>query len=244
MHFTGARGAFMGAVLVACGGSSTNAAPASAGPATGHGHGPHDHAHGHAHRPGYHHRFDDAARWSKEFDDPARDEWQRPLRVVELMQIAPGMTVADVGAGTGYFAPHLSRAVGPAGKVIAEDIEPDMVKWIGERARREGLTNVEALLGGADDPRLPAGGVDRVLVVDTWHHVDGAAAFAKKLAAALKPGGAVIVVDFDKESPHGPPPEARLTPETIAADLSAAGLSAEVVDSDGLPYQYVVRGKR
>ncbi len=193
---------------------------------------------------GHHHRFDDAAGWAKVFDDPARDEWQRPARVVEVMAISPGMAVADVGAGTGYFAPHLSRAVGPAGKVIAEDVEPDMVKWITERAKRENLPNVEGLLGGKDDPRLAPASVDRILVVDTWHHVDDRPAFAKKLAAALKPNGAVFIVDFTMDSPHGPPKHARIEPNAVARDLASAGLSAEIVEDAGLPNQYIVRGKR
>ncbi len=246
----GARTAVLCASLLACGGSNTAAtSPSTSGSAapSAHHHGEgqgHAHGHGHSHGHGHHHRFDDAAGWSKVFDDPARDEWQKPARVVEVMAISPGMTVADVGAGTGYFAPHLSRAVGPSGKVIAEDVEPDMVKWIGERAKREGLANVEALLGANDDPRLPAASVDRVLVVDTWHHLDDRAAFAKKLAAALKPGGAVLVVDFTMESPHGPPKHARIAPEAIVGELSSAGLTAEVVKDAGLPNQYIVRGRR
>ena len=88
----------------------------------------------HAHHGDHHHRFDDAAAWSKVFDDPARDAWQKPAAVVSAMTIAPGMTVADVGAGTGYFEPHLSKAVGPSGKVLAIDIETDMVRWTNERA--------------------------------------------------------------------------------------------------------------
>ena len=79
------------------------------------------------------HRFTDPARWTKEFDDPARDAWQKPADVVASMHIAPGMTVADVGAGTGYFEPYLSRAVGPGGVVLAVDIEPEMVRWLGDR---------------------------------------------------------------------------------------------------------------
>ena len=238
-----ARTAVLCALLLACGGANTASSSSSSsvsaearahdGPEAGHKH--------HRH---HQHRFDDAAGWSKVFDDPARDEWQKPARVVEVMELAPGMTVADVGAGTGYFAPHLSRAVGPSGKVIAEDVEPDMVKWIGERAKRESLGNVEAILGANDDPRLPAGSVDRIVVVDTWHHVEDRPAFAKKLAAALKPGGAVLVVDFTMDAPHGPPKSARIAPEAVAADLTAAGLSSEVVSGAGLPHQYVVRGKR
>ena len=219
-------------LLTACGGFSGEArvqtAPEQGSP--------------HAHRA-HHHRFDDAASWSKVFDDPARDAWQRPADVVAAMRIAPGMTVADVGAGTGYFEPYLSRAVGASGKVIAVDLEPDMVRWIEERAKREGLGNVQAVLGDPADSKLPPGSVDRVLVVDTWHHIDDRRAYAKKLAASLRPGGIVTIVDFTKDSPHGPPPKARLSPEEVTADLAEAGLAAAVVDG-GLPHQFIVAGER
>lgn len=202
------------------------------------------HEHGAEHRAHHHHhRFDDAASWSKVFDDPTRDEWQRPKDVVQAMSITPGTKVADVGAGTGYFEPYLSRAVGPTGKVIAVDVEPDMVRWIEDRAKREGLANVQAVLGAPDDPKLAAASVDRVLVVDTWHHVEDRRAYARKLASALAPGGAVYIVDFTKESPHGPPPAARLTPEEVSADLASAGLSPRRIDA-GLPYQYVIAADR
>jgi ubiquinone/menaquinone biosynthesis C-methylase UbiE len=197
----------------------------------------------HPHPTHHHHRFDDAASWSKVFDDPARDEWQKPSAVISAMAIAPGMTVADVGAGTGYFEPHLSKATGPSGKVLAIDVEADMVRFTNERAKREGLTNVEAMLGAPADPKLAPASVDRVLVVDTWHHIEDRAAYAKKLAAALRPGGIVFIVDFTKESPHGPPAHARLTPEEISADLKAAGLEPKNVEV-ALPHQYMIGAAR
>jgi len=192
----------------------------------------------------HHHRFDDAASWSKVFDDPERDAWQKPDAVVAAMRIAPGMKVADVGAGTGYFESRLSRAVGPAGEVHAVDLEPDMVRWIEERARREGLANVKARLGTPADPGLPAGAIDRILLVDTWHHIEDRPAYVRALARALAAGGAVYVVDFTKESPHGPPPHARVPPAEVMADLAAASLDAELVTGAGLPYQYVVAGRK
>jgi SAM-dependent methyltransferase len=221
--------------VVACGNSPRS--PQAPGP-------PRGDSHSAAHAHGHHHPFDDAAKWSKVFDDPARDEWQRPARVLELMAISPGMSVADVGAGTGYFTVHLARAVGRDGVVVAEDVEPEMVAWLSERAQRDGLANVKAHLGSADDPKLLPGSLGRVLVVDTWHHVDDRPAFAKKLADALQPGGAVFIVDFTRDSPHGPPPAMRLAPEAVMADLAAAGLRAEVLADAGLPHQYVVRGSR
>jgi predicted methyltransferase len=184
-----------------------------------------------------HHRFEHADEWAKQFDDPARDAWQQPDKVVAAMAITPGMSVADVGAGTGYFEPRLSAAVGPNGKVLAVDIEPDMVRYINERRVREKTLNVEARLGVADDPKLDP--VDRILIVDTWHHIENREAYGTKLAAALKPGGIVFVVDFKLESEKGSPKHMRLAPDQVIAELAAAGLQARVVDV-GLPDQYVV----
>lgn len=190
-----------------------------------------------------HHRFEHADRWAKVFDDPKRDAWQQPDRVVAALALSPGMVVADIGAGTGYFEKRLSTAVGATGAVIAIDIEPDMVRYLGERAQRENTPNVEARLGAADDPKLAPASVDRILIVDTWHHIGDRVAYAKKLAAALKPGGQIVVVDFTLESEKGPPKQHRLAPQQVVEELMQAGLQASVVDA-GLPDQYIVRGAR
>jgi predicted methyltransferase len=213
--------------LAACGG----AAAAPPAPPS------HDHHHGMVHD------FHDAEHWAQVFDDPARDAWQRPAEVVAALGLAPGMTVADLGAGTGYFEPHLARAVGPGGHVVALDSEAGMVDHLRARATREGLANVEAQKVAADDPGLPAGAVDRVLIVDTWHHLPDRPAYARKLAAALKPGGSVMVVDFTRESAMGPPVAARVPPDEVVAELKAGGLDARVVD-EALPEQYIVVGVR
>ncbi len=188
------------------------------------------------------HRFDDPARWSKEFDDPARDAWQKPGDVVAALAIAPGMTVADVGAGTGYFEPYLSRAVGTTGTVLAVDIEPSMVRWLRDRGAREHWSNVRASLGAVDDPKLPPRGVDRVLVVDTWHHIPDRAAYAGKIAAALAPGGTLTIVEFKLDSPHGPPAHHRIAPEALEAELKSAGFETSRPAVE-LPYQYVVSAR-
>jgi ubiquinone/menaquinone biosynthesis C-methylase UbiE len=196
----------------------------------------HDH---HDHMP---HRFEHADEWAKQFDDPSRDAWQQPDKVIAALALEPAMTVADVGAGTGYFTVRLARAVSQ-GEVIATDIEPDMVRYLGERAQREHLTNIRTVLAGADDPKLPPASVDRILVVDVWHHLHDRARYAAGLAQALKPGGKVFVVDFTQEANHGPPKHMRLAPEAIAADLQGAGLTASV-DPIQLPDQYIVVGQR
>jgi ubiquinone/menaquinone biosynthesis C-methylase UbiE len=188
------------------------------------------------------HRFENADQWAKDFDNPARDAWQQPDRVIEALALTPAMTVADVGAGTGYFAVRLARAV-PRGEVIATDIEPDMIRYLTERARREGLPNLRAVQGQPTAPGLAKASVDRILVVDVWHHLGDRAAFARGLADALRPGGMIAVVDFKMDAKHGPPPKHRLLPEAIMGDLRAAGLVAEVSKVD-LPEQYIVTARR
>jgi SAM-dependent methyltransferase len=212
----------------------------------GHGHPHGEHTHG-AHDHGAHgplvHRFENAEQWAKRFDDPARDAWQKPAEVIAAMKLGPGMTVADIGAGTGYFEPHLARAVGPKGRVLALDVEPDMVRYLNERIAREKLVNVEAKQAALADPGLAPGSVDRILIVDTWHHIAERKAYAAKLKEALRPGGAVFIVDFRLDAKEGPPKEHRIGPEDVSAELQAAGLAVEVPMTT-LPQQYIVIGRK
>lgn len=223
------------AFVFACG-SSSSSPPPTAPAAPGHGHAAHVH-HGHGN-----HRFEKADDWAPMFDDPKRDEWQKPDAVVAALALTPGMAVADVGAGTGYFEARLAAAVGPSGNVFAVDIEPDMVRYLAERALRENTPQVHAQLGAADDPKLPTASLDRILVVDTWHHVADRGAYARKLVAALKPGGALFIVDFNLDTERGPPKELRLPQDSVRAELEQVGLRVSVVAA-GLPDQYVLKGE-
>ncbi|MBI2378115.1 MAG: methyltransferase domain-containing protein [Deltaproteobacteria bacterium] len=207
-------------------------------PEHGHHHGDPAPSHGSDH---FQHDFSDAAAWSKKFDDPERAAWQKPEEVMVLLGAKEGSVVADLGAGTGYFLPYLSRAVGATGRVLALDVEPTLVTWMTERAKKESLENVEVRLIPGDDPALDPASVDRILIVDTWHHIPERDEYSRKLLAALKPGGAVVIVDFTKESPEGPPPEHRIPPSEVIATLAEAGFTAEDVPSE-LPRQYVVVG--
>lgn len=189
------------------------------------------------------HRFEKAEDWVKKFEGPERDAWQKPQVVVAALGEVAGKTVVDLGAGTGYFLPHLQRAVGESGKVLALDREADMVRHLRQRATREKLTTVEARQVEGDDPGLSPNSVDRVLIVDVWHHVGERTAYAKKLAAALKPGGAIYIVDFTQNSKHGPPKHLRLKPTDVMKELKDAGLVPEEQKS-ALTDQYIVVGKR
>ncbi len=198
----------------------------------------------HAHHAGgddavVHHSFSDADRWVKVFDDPARADWQKPAELVAALDLEPGSTVADIGAGTGYFNHYLAAAVGPEGSVIAIDIEPSMVEHMTHRAEHEGTPQVEARLGQPSDPGLAPGEADVVMLVDTYHHIDGRVAYFSALRDAVAPGGRLVVVDFKQgELPVGPPPAHRIAQDQVAAELTDAGWT--VGDSlDVLPYQFV-----
>jgi cyclopropane fatty-acyl-phospholipid synthase-like methyltransferase len=181
------------------------------------------------------HGFSGAEHWARVFDDPARDRWQKPEQVIEALKLAPDATVADIGAGTGYFAVRLAQAL-PRGRVYAVDVESNMVRYLDERARRMSLDNLVAVQAAADDPKLPAK-VDRILVVNTYHHIGQREAYFRRLAGSLNAGGEVAIVDFTKESPVGPPASARLLAATVKAEMQRAGyvLAAE---HGFLPHQY------
>ena len=186
---------------------------------------------------GYHMRFDDAEGFAKRFDDPARDAWQKPDDVLRVLDLHPDSVVADVGSGTGYFSVRIARAV-PQGRVYGVDVEATMTAYLTKRAANEGLTNLHAVTGAADDPKVPEP-VDVVLVVDTYHHLDARETYFGKLRASLKPGGRVVLIDFKLDSPEGPPAEHRVPPDQARAEMGRAGYRVASAP-DVLPYQYVL----
>ncbi|MCB0386735.1 MAG: class I SAM-dependent methyltransferase [Bdellovibrionales bacterium] len=195
----------------------------------------------HKHSGDMPHSFADADKWAKVFDDPKRDEWQKPGKVVEWMEIKSGMKVADIGAGTGYFLPYLNKVVGTKGSVMALDIEPNLITHMKNRIEKEGLSQTQAFLTDPDNPRLEAKSLDRILIVDTWHHIGDRAAYAKHLKSALKKNGQIYIVDFEPGKPGvGPDDRHRMPPDKVMAELAAAGLQAKVLKTEDLHYQYIV----
>jgi SAM-dependent methyltransferase len=187
------------------------------------------------HGPAGHPRFDDPQRWSKIFDDPARDRWQKPAEVLQALELKRTDRVADIGAGTGYFTVRLARAV-PDGVVFAVDIEPNLVKHLAERAKAEGLANVRPVLGGPTSANLPEP-VALALLVNVYHHIGNRAAYFRGLRAALQPGGRIAIIDFKPDAPQGPPKSARLPVERVVAEMKRAGYR-QARSFDILPYQY------
>jgi predicted methyltransferase len=189
----------------------------------------------------YQHTFEGAQKWAKIFDDPKRDAWQKPHEVLQALALKPDAVVADIGAGTGYFSARLAHMV-PNGRVLAVDTEPDMVKYLAARARREGLKNMVAVAGTPEDPRLPQK-VDLALFVDVYHHIENRERYFRKLAESLKPGGVVAVIDFRMDSPEGPPKEVRIAAERVKAELKAAGYDL-AQEHAFLPNQYFLVFRR
>ncbi|HEX4822876.1 MAG TPA: methyltransferase domain-containing protein [Candidatus Polarisedimenticolaceae bacterium] len=187
-----------------------------------------------------HHGFGDVDHWVSVFDDPSRDAWQKPDAILDALHVRAGMTVADLGAGTGYFSVRLAKAVGESGRVLAIDVEPKLVDYLKERAARESLPQITAVLAAPSDPKLPPSGVSLVMIVDTWHHIDDRLTYLKTLAKGIAPGGRVAVVDFKKgDFPVGPPDAHKLAPEQVIQEFSKAGW-ALAERKDDLPYQYVL----
>jgi arsenite methyltransferase len=235
-------------LAAALGTACSSASPHVVTPMESHGSEPGAGSHAHGHEPanhdagGQHHAFTDADVWTRVLDDPTRDECQRPGDVLHALQLEPTMTVADLGAGTGYFSVRLARAV-PQGEVIATDLQPDMVRFVSERARREQLPNLRAVLATQAASGLAPSSVDRILVVHVWHHLAERTEYARRLSAALRRGGTLFVVDFSPAGHRGPPASMRVAPEAIIAELEGAGLSAGV-SPIALPGQYIVEGRR
>ena len=151
--------------------------------------------------------------------EDVRDRLGEFTRVVELAGVKPGMWVADVGSGEGYYAIRLSGVVGPRGRVLAEDIVPEVRTKLTQRVQRENLDNVAVVLGEPDDPKLPARSFDRIFLVHMYHEVESPYAFLWHLREGLKPGGQVIVVDADRAPlRHGFPPA------LLKCEFAAVGL--------------------
>jgi ubiquinone/menaquinone biosynthesis C-methylase UbiE len=151
-------------------------------------------------------------------EDPHRDARQKPQELVAAMNIKPGMTVADIGTGTGYMLKFLSDAVGPTGKVYGEDIQTDFL----DRARAKNVPNTELILGTTTDPKLPQNSVDIALVLDVYHHFDYPDKMLAAIRSGLKPGAHLVIVDFYKSASPSPG-HIRLERDEVAAEIQRNG---------------------
>jgi ubiquinone/menaquinone biosynthesis C-methylase UbiE len=172
-------------------------------------------------------------------EPPDREAWQKPDQVMDALRIAEGTTVADIGAGGGWFTMRLARRVGRSGRVYAVDVQSLMIEAIQRRVQREGLTNVTPVQGDSDDPKLPADArTDAVLIVDAFHEMADPVPMLKNLARTLKSQGRIGIIDY-REGDGGPGPDAveRASPSDVISQAAAAGLKL-VEQHTFLHYQY------
>lgn len=171
-------------------------------------------------------------------EDPGRDAYQKPGEVVDALDLRPGETIADIGAGSGYFALRFAARVGSGGRVYAVDIDPEMVRHLNRRIRDENVRNVQTILSEPDDPLLPDASVDRFVVVDTWHHIEKPLDYLARMRRMLKPGGQVVMIDFQKrELPVGPPMDIKIARDDLVRQMESAGFRL-LKEHGFLPYQY------
>lgn len=174
-------------------------------------------------------------------EGPDRDAWQKPDEIMDALGIADGASVADIGAGAGWFTIRLARRVGPNGRVFAEDVQRQPLEAVRRRVAREGLLNVETRLGSDSDPNLPPRSLDAVLVVDVYPEVEDRVTFLRNSAAALKPGGRIGIVNYKPgRGGPGPAPDEGVRVESAAVERDAHAAGLRVVANQTLPYQYLL----
>ena len=184
-----------------------------------------------------HQLHDDPKAYIAALEDPQRDGYQKPHDVMQALGIKDGELVADIGAGSGYFAIRLAHHVGRSGRVYAVDVSPDMVRHLHARVRDLALVNVSPILAPPDDPVLPQP-VDRFLIVNVWHHIEDQRGYLARMKTLLKPRGQVVMIDFQKrELPVGPPVGMKIAREDLVKQMEANGFRL-VTEHTFLPYQY------
>ncbi len=185
-----------------------------------------------------HHRFADAERWARRFEDPTRDAWQRPDYVLKVLHLQPDDVVADIGAATGYFPVRFARAV-PQGTVYGLDVEPEMVEYLNNRAAAEALGNLHAVLTPPDRAALPEP-VDAVFVCNTYHHITDRVAYFRQLRQHLRADARLMIVDYYRRPlPVGPPVAHKIAADEVIGELTAAGYHL-VTHDETLDYQYIL----
>ncbi|MFT3713875.1 MAG: class I SAM-dependent methyltransferase [Archangium sp.] len=182
-----------------------------------------------------HHGFDDADAWAQKFEDPSRDDWQKPEAVIATFGLPPDAKVADIGSATGYFPVRFAKVV-TKGQVYGADVESSMVDYLNRRAEREGLSNLTSILAEYADPKIPEP-VDLVIVVNTYHHIEERTAYFGRVKSLLRPGGRLAIIDYSTKSKMGPPIEAKVSADQVQRELEAAGFKLSA-SHDFLPEQY------
>ncbi len=173
-------------------------------------------------------------------DRPERAAEEQPGKALDALDLKPGMTVADIGAGTGYMTLRMAARIGPSGRVYAVDIQPEMIRRLRDNARRAGLANVQPVLGVSADPKLAAGSIDLALMVDVYHELSEPQAMLRAIRTALKSDGRLVLLEYRKEDPSIPiRPEHEMTVAQAKLEVEAEGYTlARVIET--LPRQHIL----
>jgi ubiquinone/menaquinone biosynthesis C-methylase UbiE len=173
-------------------------------------------------------------------DRPEREKEENPELALDVIGIRPGMIVADIGAGTGYMSLRLARRVGPSGKVYANDIQTEMLRRLRQNADKAKLANIETVLGTDVDPKLPAGQLDLILLVDVYHEFSQPQKMLRKIRETLKPGGRLVLLEYRKEDPNVPIVTVhKMTVSEVKKELEAERfILSQVIES--LPRQHIL----
>lgn len=173
-------------------------------------------------------------------DRDEREAEEAPTRALQIINVAPGSVVADIGAGSGYFTERLARLVGPGGRVFANDIQKGMLELLRQRIERARITNVTLILGDPADPKLPPASIDLALMVDVYHELGDPQAMLGHIKRALKPGGRLALVEYKGEDPAIPIlPSHKMTVAQAKLEVEHEGFRLARVDSS-LPRQHVL----
>lgn len=197
----------------------------------------HEHHHGEANKHMHQKPFDELV---KQFEDPQRDVWQKPDTVIKLLGDLKGKKIMDIGSGTGYFSFRLYDA---GAHVICGDVDDEFLNYIRKKIKDKNAdTNrINTRKLKFDDPQLKNEEVDRVIIVNTYHHIENRPAYFSKVFQGLKTDGKLIVIDFKKrELPEGPPVKMKLTEKEVESELKKAGFKTFQTDTVTLPYQYLI----
>lgn len=171
---------------------------------------------------------------------PEREDEEAPSKAIDLLELKPGMVVADIGAGSGYYSSRIAKRVGPTGRVFATDIQPGMIAILDRRIQQEGLTNITTILGGMDDPKLPPKSIDLAIMVDVYHELQQPQVFLQRLKDAFKPNGRLVLLEFRKEDPKIPILEVhKMSVAEVKQEMEAEGYEIDKV-IEGLPWQHLI----
>jgi ubiquinone/menaquinone biosynthesis C-methylase UbiE len=171
---------------------------------------------------------------------PEREDEEAPSKALDALELKPGMVVADIGAGSGYYASRIAKRVGPGGRVYATDVQPGMIEIIDRRIKMEGLSNITTVLGAMDDPKLAPQSIDLALMVDVYHELQQPQIFLQRLKETFKPGGRLVLLEFRKEDPKIPILEVhKMSVAEVKQELEAEGFVLDKV-IDVLPWQHII----